>query len=279
VMFFIELVVPFLIFGPRRVRVFAFWWLLLLQVLIAITGNYCFFNLLTFALCVLLLDDSALRCILRKGKPAGWDSTSHRKPGWPIWIAAPLASVIFLITACLAWYRLDLHNSPPAWVETALSRVAPFDSFNSYGLFMVMTTTRDEIIVEGSNDGATWLPYEFKYKPGDLKRRPAFVAPHQPRLDWQMWFAALGSARQNPWFINFCIRLLQGSPDVLALLEKNPFPDQPPKYIRAQLYQYHFTNFQERRDTGDWWRRELKGAYLPPISLDMIKAPSDSKNN
>ena len=91
---------------------------------------------------------------------------------------------------------------------------------NSYGLFAVMTTDRREIIVEGSNDGMNWLPYEFKYKPGDVNRRPAFVAPHQPRLDWQMWFAALGDYRQNPWFVNFCERLLQGSPEVLALLDE-----------------------------------------------------------
>ena len=130
-----------------------------------------------------------------------------------------------------------------------------------------MTTERREIIVEGSNDGVNWLPYEFKYKPGDVNRRPAFVAPHQPRLDWQMWFAALGDYRQNPWFMDFCERLLQGSPEVLALLEKNPFPDHPPRYIRAELYDYHFTDLAERRATGAWWKREFIGEYLPPISL------------
>ena len=138
---------------------------------------------------------------------------------------------------------------------------------NSYGLFAVMTTERREIIVEGSNDGVNWLAYEFKYKPGDVNRRPGFVAPFQPRLDWQMWFAALGDYRQNPWFVNFCERLLQGSPEVLALLAKNPFPGQPPRFIRAEFYDYHFTNFAERRATGAWWKREFIGEYLPPISL------------
>jgi lipase maturation factor 1 len=131
----------------------------------------------------------------------------------------------------------------------------------------VMTTNRAEIIVEGSNDGEHWQAYEFKYKPGDLKRRPAFVEPHQPRLDWQMWFAALGDYQQNPWFLNFCARLLQGSPQVLALMEKNPFPDAPPKYIRAELYEYHFTDTATRRKTGEWWRRERLGDYLPVISI------------
>ena len=153
---------------------------------------------------------------------------------------------------------------PVAVVDVWLS---PLRTVNSYGLFAVMTTERREIVVEGSNDGTNWLAYEFKYKPGDVNRRPAFVAPHQPRLDWQMWFAALGDYRQNPWFANFCERLLQGSPEVLALLEKNPFPGHPPRYIRAELYDYHFTSFAERRATGAWWKREFIGEYLPPLSL------------
>jgi hypothetical protein len=147
-----------------------------------------------------------------------------------------------------------------AWLE-------PFRTFNRYGLFAVMTTSRPEIIIEGSNDGVAWLPYEFKYKPGDVKRRPSFVAPHQPRLDWQMWFAALGDYRHNPWLVNFCQRLLEGSGPVLRLLEHNPFPHAPPRYMRAVVYDYHFTDFATRRQTGAWWRRQERGPYLPPLSL------------
>jgi hypothetical protein len=158
---------------------------------------------------------------------------------------------------CSLWF-------PAAFLTAEL---APLRTVNSYGLFAVMTTTRHEIIVEGSEDGTNWLAYEFKYKPGDVNRRPGFIEPFQPRLDWQMWFAALGSCRQNPWFGNFCERLLQGSPEVLALLEKNPFPKHPPRYLRAELYDYHFTNFAERRATGAWWRRERVGEYLPPVSI------------
>jgi hypothetical protein len=143
----------------------------------------------------------------------------------------------------------------------------PFRTVNSYGLFAVMTTERREIVVEGSNDGTNWLAYEFKFKPGDVNRRPEFVEPFQPRLDWQMWFAALGNYQGNPWFEDFCERLLQGSPDVLALLEKNPFLQKPPSYIRAEFYDYRFTTFAERRATGAWWKRELIGEYLPPVSL------------
>jgi hypothetical protein len=150
----------------------------------------------------------------------------------------------------------------------------PLASFNSYGLFAVMTRPRYEIIVQGSKDGETWLDYEFKYKPGDVKRRPGFVAPHQPRVDWQMWFAALGSYENNPWFVQFCVHLLQNSPRVLALLKTNPFPGGAPRYIRARLYEYHFTTPSTRRATGQWWDRELKGEYLPVISLREEQEPA-----
>jgi hypothetical protein len=148
-----------------------------------------------------------------------------------------------------------------AWLE-------PFRSSNTYGLFAVMTQKRPEIIVEGSDDGRTWRPYEFKYKPGDLNRRPAFVAPYQPRLDWQMWFAALSVWQRNPWFLRFEMRLLQNSAPVVALLEHNPFPEKPPKYIRAMTYDYQFTDIATRRKTGNWWRRELIGPYMEPLTLE-----------
>jgi hypothetical protein len=159
----------------------------------------------------------------------------------------------------------------PAPVVKLYSAVVPFQSINSYGLFAIITTTRPEIVIEGSNDGENWMAYEFKYKPGDLKRRPAFVEPHQPRLDWQMWFAALGSYRSNPWFLRFCERLLKGSPQVTELLETNPFPALPPKYLRARIYEYHFTHPAERTQTGNWWKREEKGLYLPVVTLESFK--------
>lgn len=149
--------------------------------------------------------------------------------------------------------------------------LSPLRSLNSYGLFASMTMARPELVIEGSDDGQTWSPYEFKYKPGDPMRRPAFVAPHQPRLDWQMWFEALRvmrpRAEPSQWFLNFCVRLLQGQPDVLALLRTNPFPNAPPHYIRAMVYDYHFTDFTNRRETGAWWRRKLLGVYCPVLSL------------
>jgi hypothetical protein len=130
-----------------------------------------------------------------------------------------------------------------------------------------MTTERPEIVLEGSQDGERWQAYEFKFKPGDLARRPPFVAPHQPRLDWQMWIAALGHYQQNVWFTSLCNRLLQGSPEVLALLQTNPFPQTAPRFVRGLLYDYRFTDSATRRETGHWWRRELKGLYSPVMTL------------
>jgi predicted DCC family thiol-disulfide oxidoreductase YuxK len=272
-MFCIELGVPFLIFAPRRIRFCGGAALATLQILILLTGNYTFFNLLTLALCLLLLDDFVLERIVPHKlrllfsfnlQPSAF-YLSHRwlRPLIVLLTIVILSASGFQLTTTLG-FRSHLLV-PFGWMA---GQLAPFRTVNNYGLFAVMTTDRREIIVEGSNDGVNWLPYEFKNKPGDVNRRPGFVAPFQPRLDWQMWFAALGNYRQNPWFIQFGQRLLQGSPDVLALLAKNPFSDHPPRYIRAEFYDYHFTNFAERRTTGAWWKRELIGEYLPPVSLN-----------
>ena len=130
-----------------------------------------------------------------------------------------------------------------------------------------MTRRGPEIVIEGSDDGSAWLPYEFKAKPGDLRRRPGFVAPHQPRLDWQLWFAALDYPVCDPWVTRLCVRLLQGSPEVVGLFASNPFPDHPPRFVRALLYDYRFTRSTTRTDTGRWWSRTLVGDYVPAIAL------------
>jgi predicted DCC family thiol-disulfide oxidoreductase YuxK len=271
-MFGIELGVPWLIFAPRRLRFVVGAAIASLQILILLTGNYTFFNWLTLALCLLLLDDFALERIMpyrlrRLFSFSLQPSAFGLSRRWPRPLIAVLAVVILSASGIQLAATLGCRSpllAPFAWVAEEL---APLRTINNYGLFAVMTTDRREIIIEGSNDGVNWLAYEFKYKPGDMNRRPSFIAPFQPRLDWQMWFAALGDYRQNPWFVQLCQRLLQGSPDVLTLLAKNPFPSHPPHYIRAEFYDYHFTTFNERRATGAWWRREFLGEYLPPISL------------
>jgi hypothetical protein len=240
--------------------------LAIFQLLIMATGNFCFFNLLTIALCVASVDDDVWPARVRR-----WFVREERdaRPvarGWPRWVIRGLAALILPLSG-LTLYAQTVRWGLPAPLAYLHAAVAPYGLVNNYGLFAVMTTTRPEIIVEGSNDGVSWRPYEFRYKPGDPIRRPQLVAPYQPRLDWQMWFAALSRAQDNPWFINFCVRLLQGSPDVLRLLKGNPFPASPPRYIRASLYRYHFSNWPTLRQTGAWWVRERKELYMPPISL------------
>ncbi|HXJ60508.1 MAG TPA: lipase maturation factor family protein [Verrucomicrobiae bacterium] len=275
-MFGVELVLPLFIWFPRRLRLLAFWPLVLLQLAIMLTGNYTFFNYLTLVLCLTLLDDQALRRLFpnfvlqRLGEGAAWERVHPRR--WQHLARRlavfPLTAVILILTGeqMLGMFRVRIDWPQP--VQRLDEWASPFRSVNSYGLFAVMTTSRPEIVVEGSRDGVTWLPYEFPFKPGALDVAPRFVAPHQPRLDWQMWFAALGDVRQNPWFINFAVRLMQGAPEVLALVRHNPFPGRPPKYIRASLYEYRFTDSAGRQANGTWWRRDAKGLYCPPISLN-----------
>jgi len=142
-----------------------------------------------------------------------------------------------------------------------------------------MTTERPEIVVEGSDDGERWRAYEFKFKPGLVTRAPPWVAPHQPRLDWQMWFAALSDYRANSWFMAFLVRLLEGRPEVLGLLATDPFSGKPPRFVRAVIYDYRFTDRKIRRATSAWWQSERRWLYCPVLSLRGIEKdlmpPSD----
>jgi hypothetical protein len=153
----------------------------------------------------------------------------------------------------------------PRPIDEAREAIDPFRLTSSYGLFRVMTKERNEIVVEGSLDGREWKPYAFQWKPGDPARRPAFTGPHMPRLDWQMWFAALQGAG-NPrawWFHAFLDRLLENEPSVTGLLDENPFRDGAPRYVRATLYRYAFTTPEEREATGAWWKRTRLAPYGP----------------
>jgi len=257
----VELVVPFLIFLPRRLRFFAAGCVIGLQLLILLTGNYTFFNLLTIAMCLFLFDDRALGRWMPQGAQLSVLQPEARRARGTLLLAA----VIF----ALGLFRLGqtLRGSLPAPLAAVIRYTAPLQIVNTYGLFAVMTTTRSEIVLEGSADGEAWQAYEFRYKPGALNRAPRWAAPHQPRLDWQMWFAALGNYQSNPWFVNMAVRLLEGSPAVTGLLESNPFPGQPPRFVRAMLYEYKFSDFATRRRSGVWWTREPKGLYLPPVAL------------
>jgi hypothetical protein len=266
--FLAELVVPLLIFGPRRCRRLACGGIVALQLLIGATGNYGFFNLLTIALCLPLLDDAFFPARVQAlFAPAAGLARPRGARIWSRYVTSPMAGGILLLSLMPFLEGCDVMKHCPAWLNQVYRSVASFRSVNTYGLFAIMTTRRLEIIVEGSDDGRTWKAYEFGWKPGDLERRPRFAGLHMPRLDWQMWFAALGSCQRNRWFVNFLGRLLEDSPDVLALLERNPFAERPPRYVRAVLDDYHFTNTAARSETGAWWRREAMGLYCPVVSL------------
>jgi lipase maturation factor 1 len=265
--FFVELVVPWFVLAPRRLRLIAGLAITLLQLLIFLTGNYAFFNLLTLSLCLFLLDDRALSRVLPKRLLSRLTRRRHFSVS-PVWWRA-VCGVVATLVLFVSGFEMVGELSGRRWApaEMVIRAVSPFEIINTYGLFAVMTTTRPEIIVEGSNDGATWIPYEFKYKVGELTRAPIWVQPHQPRLDWQMWFAALGDYRTDPWVLHFLERLLEGQPEVLGLLGHNPFPDAPPHYVRALIYEYRFTTPEERKATGHRWKRELLETYVPTVSL------------
>lgn len=259
----IEIVLPFFIWAPRRLRLLCFALFVTLQIIIGLTGNYAFFNLLTIALCLLLLDDAVWPGAHRL-------TTVRTAPTIRTWSTWPAVAVLGLTTPLNAFLLYSAFQPEGRWpgpIATVYGWVEPFRIVNGYGLFRVMTKDRPEIIIEGSEDGIEWKPYIFKWKPGPLDRAPAYVEPHQPRLDWQMWFAALGDVRQSPWFFALVQRLLENSPDVTRLLANNPFAEKPPRYLRAELYRYRFVTITEHRKSGAWWKRQDLREYLPEVSL------------
>jgi len=253
--FGVELIVPFLFLMPRRLRILGAWITIVFQIAIALTGNYTFFNLLTIVLCVPLLDDQHLYGLLRRARPPIQPAPRH----W-LWITIPAGMLLIVIGVLQLLAMVGIVGEAPEFFPS-LAIV------NRYGLFAVMTTTRPEIVIEGSDDGNEWKAYEFKFKAGDVGRPLRWVAPYQPRLDWQMWFAALTRHENAPWFSRLIERLLEGSPVVLNLLESNPFPEKPPQVIRAVLYDYHFTDVSTRRATKAIWTRRLIGEYFPAVRL------------
>jgi predicted DCC family thiol-disulfide oxidoreductase YuxK len=273
----VEIIAPFFIWAPRRPRLIAAGLIIFLQIVIALTGNYCFFNLVTIALCLLLIDDAvaadlwAARRAEAKRVSVAFRTAKRLQDRFSTCGAIAVIVVTLPINAWLIFTAFKPEAPWPHTLAAVYGRLEAFRIANGYGLFRVMTKDRREIVVEGSSDGIDWLPYEFKWKPGDVMRAPGWCAPHQPRLDWQMWFAALETPQQNPWFSGLVIRLLQGSADVSQLLAHNPFPDQPPRYIRAGFYRYRFTTTEEHRRSGAWWKREELGEYLPTVSLDQLR--------
>jgi predicted DCC family thiol-disulfide oxidoreductase YuxK len=264
--FFVELILPFLIFCPRRLRFFAAFGTLLLQICILITGNYNWFNLQTMLLCLPLFDDAAIQKILPRRlarlQPVGAENRAPRRA------VTVVVSALALLIVFYSLVQMDKRfgGNPPVVAQAVDRIIEPLHIVSGYGLFAVMTTKRDEIVIEGSDDGFEWREYEFRYKPGEVARRPRWNIPYQPRLDWQMWFAALDNPQRLLWFRLFVQRLLENEPAVTALLEKNPFPDKPPEYVRAQFYDYSYAGSEEKAK-GLWWDRRLLGLYFPMVHL------------
>ena len=288
----LELGLVFMLFLPRRWRIACFFIVTAWQIPVILTANYTFLNYLVLVLGFLLLDD---RFLLRT-MPERWrayitptpipirqigvppeknvesqdssdSSLPEQKSLRPLQalrlslVSVMLIWIFYATTAQMIWIvfpRLPLPVSPVAALD-------PFRIANRYGLFAVMTRGRWEIEFQGSNDGQTWVAYPFRYKPQDASQRPGIYAPYQPRFDWNLWFASLGSWRENMIVPSTEERLLSGSPDVLALFAGNPFPQAPPQQLRAVLWQYWFTTLEEKRATGMWWKRKLIGLYAPVL--------------
>jgi hypothetical protein len=287
-----ELGLVFMLFLPRRFKQICFFILTPFQIGIIFTANYTFLNYLVLWLGVLLLDDGFLRSVMpQKGKTIGVLKTVSApvsennfavpfrrlerwlKPARRTIAAMSLGSVFYVTTvlllATVASLSGILEGYSPHWQGSVLWKpvemLEPFRIANQYGLFAVMTHERYEIEFQGTADGATWSTYPFRYKPQDPAKSPGIYAPYQPRFEWNLWFASLGSWRQNMWVINTEERLLRNEPTVLALFARNPFAGEPPQQVRAVIWQYWFTDRATKRKEGTWWRRQLIGLYAPAL--------------
>jgi lipase maturation factor 1 len=290
----LELGLVWMLFLPRRWRIYCFFVVTVWQIGVILTANYAFLNYLVLLLGVLLLDDH----FLSKYVPARWKQngavtnpqaeavsgasgnslaeTLRRYIRLPALFASGviLLWIFYDTSAEMIWMfsRVPLPTSPVAALE-------PFRIANQYGLFAVMTRARYEIEFQGSSDGQNWIPYPFRYKPQALNEAPRIYAPYQPRFDWNLWFASLGSWRDYPIVPNAEIRLLQNDKDVLSLFAGNPFSREAPHEIRAVLWQYWFTTLAEKKATGMWWRRQYLGLYAPTLernpdgSIQAIELP------
>ena len=262
--FFVELIAPWFSFGPRTARHIAGAVLVTFQIFLIISGNLSFLNYLTIIPFLACFDDTFFRrflpeALVRRAQRAAQQSQPSRINN----------AVAVALSVVIAWLSIPTVLNLGSGRQLMNYSFDPLDLVNTYGAFGTVGRERDEIIFEGTDDAlitgdTKWKEYEFKAKPGDPNRRPPFIAPYQPRIDWQIWFAAMASPSEYPWTLHFVWKLLHNEEGTLSLLANNPFPNAPPHYIRARLYRYHFA------PPGDqaWWKREPIGEWLPALSLD-----------
>lgn len=257
-MFVVELVIPFFAFiGTAEIRLISFILLFGLQFSIWATGNFSYLNHLTVVLILPLIANAYLEPFF--GPQRALSQTN-------IFLEIFLSSMglLFIAFQIIALWN---HYAPNNWSRRWISKIYHLHLANRYGIFAVMTTTRYEIVIEGSLDNQEWKEYYFYNKPSELDRRPRRISPYQPRIDWQAWFLPFGSYHEEYWLQNFMSRLLEGSSEVVKLLRYNPFPNNPPRYIRAQTYIYEFTDFETKKKNGHWWKRTYVGPYSPTLQL------------
>jgi hypothetical protein len=257
---FAELIVPFGYFLPQPFSSIAGILTIVFQGFIMASGNLSWLNLLTIVLALTTLDDRIFALFI----PAR--DTAFREPH------VLFKSAIVVVGLLVAYLSIDPIRNMISPSQVMNQSYNPLHLVGTYGAFGSITRPRYEVIVEGTDEAAIssstkWREYEFKGKPGDPGRIPPQIAPYHLRLDWLMWFAAFSDYRQHPWFMHFLAKLLQGDPQTLGLLRANPFPNGAPRYIRAELYEYHFTTPAERKRTGLWWNRRRVDRYFPPVSL------------
>ena len=258
---FCELIVPFGYFLPQPVASIAGILTIVFQALIMASGNLSWLNFMTIVLAIPMLDDRILAFLA---------------PLRPMVLHEPhlLHKIAILaVAAMVVGMSINPIRNMVSPNQVMNTEYNPYHLVGTYGAFGSVTRTRDEVIVEGTDDpspgpSTKWLEYEFKGKPGNVARIPPQIAPYHLRLDWLMWFAAMSDYYDHPWFVHFMGKLLQGDAGTLSLLKTNPFPDHAPRYVRAELYRYEFTTPDEKRATGHWWKRQLTGMYFPAVSLD-----------
>lgn len=255
---FSELIVPFFYFLPQPIAGIAGIITIIFQLTIIVSGNLSWLNWLTIVIAFSTIDAKFLHIVGHAPAMNAAAPVFH-------WINIGFAAIVALMSIPVVINMV----SPGQIMNTSYNS---FHLVGTYGAFGSITRPRYEVVVEGTADSVItpatkWLEYEFKAKPTDIQRMPPQIAPYHLRLDWLMWFAALGTYQDQPWFVNFMAKLLQGDKPVLSLLRRNPFPDHPPQYVRAEFYEYHFTTPDERSKTGNWWRRTYVAQYFPAVSL------------
>jgi hypothetical protein len=270
-----QLVLPFGLFLPQPFASIAAVLMIGTQLYLVVSGNYAWLNWLTILSIVAALSDTLITAVLPP--LAGW-TVPAASLDMPAWFAVTVLALAAIVVV-LSWWPVRNMASPGQAMNASFNSL---HLVNTYGAFGTVSRTRIEVIVEGSaaddpGDEGAWREYAFRAKPGDLRRLPPQVAPYHLRLDWLMWFIPLSPAYGADWFVPFLGRLLEGDRAILRLMGRNPFPDAPPRFIRARLFRYRFTTWAERRESRAWWARTLVGDLVPPVSLRDLAVADDGR--